>query len=55
MSKATVDILFACHFIKQDNEQAIKLIVKKIYKKNIQIRKERKLLPFYYIDVLNAS
>lgn len=50
MSKAIADILFACNSVTQDNEQATTLTIKRMYKKNMQIRKERGLLPFHYIE-----
>lgn len=51
MSKVTANILFTRNSITRDNKQATRLIVKRMYEKNMQICKEEGLLPFYYIDL----
>ncbi len=51
ISKAIVDILFACSLLTQDNKQVLRLIMKKMYEENMHIYKERKLLLLYYIDL----
>lgn len=50
ISKAVGDISFARNSITQDNKQATRLTVKRMYKKNMQIRKEGVLMPFHYTD-----
>ena len=50
MSKATADISFARDLVTQDNEQATRLTIKRMYEGNMQIRKEGGLSPFHCID-----
>lgn len=50
MSKAAADISFARKSVIQNNEQATRLIVKRMYERNMQIRKDGGFLPFQCID-----
>lgn len=51
ISKAMAKILFAYNLVTHDNKQASRLTVKRIYEEKIQMYKERRLLPFHYIDL----
>lgn len=50
MSKAAADISFARDPVTQDNEQATRITVKRMYEGNMQIRKEGGLSPFHCLD-----
>ena len=52
ISKVMADISFTRDLVTQDNEQATRLTMKRIYKRNMQICKERGLSLFHCIDPL---
>lgn len=51
MTRAATNFAFVHLLVIQENKKAVKKAVKEMYKDNMQIKKEARLLPFYIVDL----